>query len=190
MQIHLFDCKSTDPLRRGLGTNKLNLCMLVLSQLRNTYWSASVTYRLFARAQALLDKYNSGVSALAEKPNISPQHLRAQSHNQDILTEQNHRHQGQQRPQLHQDHPQQQGDTGDSMRLMQDTNLQMNEQTAPFWMDNSPSFSNVDQLLSPGFTIPENAFHSFFASYDNGMGVYGQSMPVPGNIPIDLLYHT
>lgn len=187
MQIHLFECKSTVPLRRGLGSNKLNLCMLVLQQLRDTYWSASVTYRLFARAQVLLEKSNSSVSKQAEKLASIPHRTTAASNRQNVDTG----HQHQQQHQHHQDQQQnQQYNTDDAMRLMPETDFAMNEQTAPFWLNDSPSFSNVDQLLSPGFSIPENTFQSFFTGYDNGMvGVYDQPMPVSGEIPIDLLYH-
>lgn len=55
MQIHLFDSgKAATPLLRSLGKNKLGLCLLVLSHIRRTYWSASVIHRLFARAQQIL----------------------------------------------------------------------------------------------------------------------------------------
>ncbi|KAL1893316.1 hypothetical protein Sste5346_006493 [Sporothrix stenoceras] len=55
MQIHLFDSgKGATPLLRSLGKNKLGLCLLVLSHIRRTYWSASVIHRLFARAQQIL----------------------------------------------------------------------------------------------------------------------------------------
>ncbi|CAK7234605.1 hypothetical protein SBRCBS47491_009007 [Sporothrix bragantina] len=55
MQIHLYDsCKAANPLLRSLGKNKLGLCLLVLSHIRNTYWSASVIHRLFSRAQQIL----------------------------------------------------------------------------------------------------------------------------------------
>jgi hypothetical protein len=68
MQVHLFECKSSVPLRRGLGKNKLDLCMLILPQLRNTYWSACVIYRLFERAQSMLDK-----ARLAPEPSTEPE---------------------------------------------------------------------------------------------------------------------
>ena len=190
MQIFLFDCKSTEPLRRGLGTNKLNLCMLVLSQLRNTYWSASVTYRLFSRAQALLDKSKSSAFATAEKPTPSPQRITSQSSNQDLQTEQLQHDQDQQHSQLPQQqaHPLQQEYA--NMRLMPDANILANEPTIPSWMNDPQYFSNVDQLLSPGFTIPENTFNSFFAGYDNSMGVYDQNVPISGEVPMHMLYQS
>ncbi|KAJ5108668.1 hypothetical protein N7456_005343 [Penicillium angulare] len=54
MQIHLFDCKSGNSLQANLGKNRLNLCLLFLDNLRDTYWSAGVMYRLFDRAQSIL----------------------------------------------------------------------------------------------------------------------------------------
>lgn len=54
MQIHLFDCKSGSSLQAHLGKNRLSLCLLFLDNLRDTYWSAGVMYRLFDRAQNIL----------------------------------------------------------------------------------------------------------------------------------------
>jgi hypothetical protein len=178
MQIHLFDCKSSAPLRRGLGKHKLDLCLLVLQQLRNTYWSASVTYRLFARAQALLDKSNSKISAQAEKPAGSSHATKALSNSRKVET-------------VPQQQQQQLENREDTTTLIPDTNFAMNEQTAPYWLSDSPSLNNVDQLLSPGFIIPETSFQSFFTGYENGMiGVYDQTMPVSSDIPMDLLYRS
>lgn len=80
MQIHLADCKSTSSLTCGLARNKLQLCMLVLSDLRQTYWSANIMYRLFERGQALLN--NGGVrtpsnrlrSATPDREQTPPEH--------------------------------------------------------------------------------------------------------------------
>lgn len=180
MQIHLFDCKSTVPLRRGLGSNKLNLCMLVLSQLRDTYWSASVIYRLFKRAQVMLEKSNSCVSTQTEKPPVSSHHIGAHSNSHEVDTEH------QQPDHNDQDQPQQQEDTEDPIRPTPELNILTNEQAASFWLNDSPSFSNVDQLLSPGFSISENTFQSFFTGYDN---VYDQIVPVSSGNPIDMVYN-
>ncbi|CEJ83045.1 hypothetical protein VHEMI03077 [[Torrubiella] hemipterigena] len=54
MQIHLLDCKSTNSLISSLGSNRLQLCMIVLEHLRQTYWSANVMYRLFQGAHDVL----------------------------------------------------------------------------------------------------------------------------------------
>ncbi|KIH89951.1 hypothetical protein SPBR_00258 [Sporothrix brasiliensis 5110] len=68
MQIHLFDfCKAATPLLRSLGKNKLGLCLLVLSHIRRTYWSASVIHRLFSRAQQILQQGAPATSVAAEE---------------------------------------------------------------------------------------------------------------------------
>ncbi|KAM3440338.1 hypothetical protein NHJ13734_003356 [Beauveria thailandica] len=52
-QIHVADCKSESTLRRRHGRNKLQLSVKVFAELRSTYWSADVMYRIFKRAQDL-----------------------------------------------------------------------------------------------------------------------------------------
>ncbi|KUJ13906.1 uncharacterized protein LY89DRAFT_590938 [Mollisia scopiformis] len=182
MQIHLFDCKSSVPLRRGLGKNKLSLCMLVLSQLRDTYWSASVIFRLFERAQTMLDKSKSNNIPLVENP--ATNHHRSESHSTSsphVDTE-------------YQQHQQfQQASAQASMGHIPDSNLLTAEQTIPdtYWFNDSgsPCFSNVDQLLSPGFSVPENVYQPFFTGYDNGIGgPYNHLHPPNGN-PVNLMYN-
>jgi hypothetical protein len=169
MQLHLFECKSLVPLRRGLGKNKLDLCMLVLTQLRNTYWSASVIYRLFERAQSMLDKARlaprhstepeAGVSSRTPGTECVGHTFSHQNAKQETVLSQG----------------------------MHKTNLQSDDRNAPstFWLNESgsPCFSNVDHLLSPGFFVSENVFQPFFAGYGNGTGIvdgYDQySMPLP-----------
>jgi hypothetical protein len=56
MQIHLLDCKSPVSLFRQLGNLKLQLCMMILSELRDTYWGADFAYRMFERARAKLSE--------------------------------------------------------------------------------------------------------------------------------------
>lgn len=56
MQIHLLDCKSPSSLFRQLGDLKLRLCMMILSELRDTYWGADFAYKMFQRAQAKLSE--------------------------------------------------------------------------------------------------------------------------------------
>lgn len=193
MQIHLFDCKSTNPLRRGLGKNKLNLCMLVLSQLRETYWSASVIYRLFERAQAMLEKSKSSSSVPAQARQAT-----STSHSGEVPFNSssngvNNQHQHRQQ---HQQHHQ---NTDDSESAMPQANLLMDGQMmqmvqGSFWLNESgsPCFSNVDQLLSPGFYIPENTFQTFMTGYDNSDGMgdsYDQILPTPNGGHLDLLYN-
>lgn len=54
MQMHLLESTSASPLLRNFGSHKLKLCMMVLSELRATYWGADSIYRLFERAEAKL----------------------------------------------------------------------------------------------------------------------------------------
>jgi len=79
------------------------------------------------------------------------------------------------------------------MESMTKSNLMMDEQTMPgtYWFNDSgsPCFSNVDQLLSPGFSVPENIFQSFFTGYDNNLGGgYDQMIPA-NNDPVGMLYN-
>ncbi|GAD98048.1 C6 transcription factor, putative [Paecilomyces variotii No. 5] len=62
MHIHLMNCKSTDPLSRRLGLNKLNMCMMVLQELQETYSVASIYRGVFSKAiKQLCPEYASGM---------------------------------------------------------------------------------------------------------------------------------
>ncbi|KAJ5782825.1 Transcription factor [Penicillium paradoxum] len=50
MHVHLLNCKSPDPLSRRLGLNKLELCMIVLEQMKDTHPSSSVFRGIFLEA--------------------------------------------------------------------------------------------------------------------------------------------
>lgn len=145
--------------------------MLALTQLRDTYWSASVIYRLFARAQNILDQSSSSTPLQAEKSTGSHRngegfpgnHVSEQSQAQGVATE-------------------------DVSQVRSESDLLIDDQVVPFWMNDSPCFDNVDQLLSPGFSISENAFQSLFIGYNNSIeGVYDQIIPAPGDIGADML---
>jgi hypothetical protein len=182
MQIHLFECKSTVPLRRGLGKNKLNLCMLVLTQLRSTYWSASVIYRLFERAQIMLDKVKTGTEPGAGTENWSISQATEPQTTREVLGIEHHH----QFPH-HQD-TQQEHENPASGQAIPRSNLQFDDCNAPsaFWLNDSgsPCFSNVDHLLSPGFYVPGSVFQPFYQSFDDGSGMldaydhYTMSMPL------------
>ena len=174
MQIHLFDCKSTNPLICGLGSNKLQLCMLVLSNLRETYWSAGVMYRLFEKAQMILGNSKPELPRAA-RGTASGNRTTSQNRNQNYVNlplDQRHGHQ----------------ESDISMILTPEPNLPLNEQPAPLWFNTSPRFSNVDQLLSPGFSLSENVFQDLFPDYDGGM-VYNPIVPVSNGISEDMLYN-
>lgn len=59
MQIHLIELSSPTPLFRRFGNHKFQLCMMVLSELRNTYWGADAVYKLFEHALARMQKQDS-----------------------------------------------------------------------------------------------------------------------------------
>jgi hypothetical protein len=145
MQIHLFDCKSTDSLASGLAQNRLQLCMLVLIKLRETYWSAGVMYRLFERAQRILQESKANKHRTVPDPASTSVH-----HGTHVEA------------QLTSIHPAQ--DCCEPNASLIDTILtdwqlssdQMD--TGVFW-DNPFSFDNTDELLNPVFGLPDDAFH-------------------------------
>lgn len=160
-QIHLADCKSDSSLIRGLGRNKLQLCMLVYANLRSTYWSADVMYRLFQRAQTLVaapgvdTQPRSGV-VVAPARSATPEDELEQA-TQQLVHE----------SQL-------------AGALMMQPTLALPadaDPTALFVIGPSPQFSDVEQLLSPGFALSEDVFLDFFPDYQAGN--YGQSSSLP-----------
>jgi hypothetical protein len=54
MHTHLLNYKSADPLSRRLGLNKLDLCMMVMSELEDKYTSASIFRGVFLEAMRQL----------------------------------------------------------------------------------------------------------------------------------------
>lgn len=173
MQIHLFDCKSSNPLICGLGKNKLQLCMLVLSNLRETYWSAGVMYRLFERAQAILN-----ANTLSTTNKISPGPTRATSKSSGQYFTNGY---------LQRSHQQRNQDGDISVLLDPEPNLPSVEDTAPLWFNTSPQFSSVDELLSPGFSLSENIFQDFFPGYGSGVA-YDPIVTMQNETPDDALY--
>ena len=73
MQIHLLDCKSSSTPVRMLGTNRLLLCMQLLTELKSTYWAAEFALRLFQRAhEKILQRQNRKNEALVPIPARHP----------------------------------------------------------------------------------------------------------------------
>lgn len=69
MHTHLMNCKSADPLSRRLGLNKLNMCMMVLQELQETYTVASIYRGVFSKAiKQLCPEYASSVSEDIARP--------------------------------------------------------------------------------------------------------------------------
>ena len=143
--------------------------MLVLSNLRNTYWSAGVMFRLFERAQFLLSgNADSALTKANRKRHIrSPNRQSVTPINQNV-------------PEARQ----QQHTNDDPVLPEPEVNLSMNNQTMQFLSVESPGFSTVDQLLSPGFTVYDNAYQNFFTSCDADTVV-----PIPNEISVEYLYN-
>ncbi|RFU81421.1 c6 transcription factor [Trichoderma arundinaceum] len=185
MQIHLYDCKSTNALTRGLAENKLRLHMLVLSNLRGTYWSADVMYRLFERAQAILSKSNSQMPKPSKNPDdrLSRVIISGNSHSRDFSHIQQ-QSQPQPQPQSQSQQPQ---PNGTPMLLTPEPTMMMTGQPpANPWFNASPQFSDVDQLLSPGFYLSEEVYPDFFLGYENAV-VYDPLVLGSSRIPDNML---
>jgi hypothetical protein len=163
MQIHLYDCKSSNNLIRGLAENKLHLHMLVLSSLRGTYWSADVMYRLFERAQIILKK---GSSQTPKREKNSDDHLNRATTSESI----DNRSFIQVQQQLPlQPPPVMQQPQPDGMPMLMTPEMMMgDQQPAAQWFSESPQFSDVDQLLSPSFYLSKEILPDFIIGYENG----------------------
>lgn len=59
MQIHLLDCKSNVRSTSRLGHHRLQMCMIIQAELKDTYWGADSAFRLFEQAQNKLLKIAS-----------------------------------------------------------------------------------------------------------------------------------
>lgn len=91
MQIHLLDCKSTVRSTSRLGHHRLQLCMIVQAELKDTYWGADSAFKLFEQAQAKLLKITArrelesrpSTGASGEVPGIAlPQSVRTSISNE------------------------------------------------------------------------------------------------------------
>ncbi|KAK4934793.1 hypothetical protein LTR10_024033 [Elasticomyces elasticus] len=176
MQIHLFDLKSANPLVRGLASTRLRLCMLVLLELRDTYWSAGVMYRLFERAQQILETSSAVVTDGAEKPS------RQSTSSESLLPDHT-----QESPEMRrQTFPQQ----NVPLANMVESTMPMANNFAPNarWAGQA-MFSGIDQLLSPGFTVSEDAFENLFMGFDDGIGFYDPGGAMLNSGSIDLMYN-
>ncbi|VUC26517.1 unnamed protein product [Clonostachys rosea] len=56
MQVHLLDSTSNLRLVQSMGVNNLELCMLVVKEIRNTWFGAEVVHRMFRQARFLIEK--------------------------------------------------------------------------------------------------------------------------------------
>ncbi|KAJ5536514.1 hypothetical protein N7513_009700 [Penicillium frequentans] len=157
MQIHLFDCKSSSLLQANLAKNRLNLCLLFLESLRDTYWSAGVMYRLFDRAQAILTNHNNnGAQGFNTPKRITPPSVINQ-----IGQEENN------------------GPTTEIMtpNLAQYMPNGAADITGGFDTHYSADFNALEQLLSPGFALSDQSQGLFTDFPGNGMD---------GELPLNL----
>ncbi|KAJ9270458.1 transcriptional regulator family: Fungal Specific TF [Paecilomyces variotii] len=83
MHTHLMNCKSTDPLSQRLGLNKLNMCMMVLQELQETYVVASIYRGVFSKAiKQLCPEYASSIPEDVIRPPTA-EYASAEARNDD-----------------------------------------------------------------------------------------------------------
>ena len=175
MQIHLYDLRSKSPLLSGLARNRLYLCMLVLSELRDTYWSAGVMYRLFERAQSIIEQRNNK-SSNTSSSKISSFPPTGQSG--PLNSEAN--------PDAYQDSAQPEQI---AMLPTPESNGPNNFSSLPIPTDGSMYLSGIDELLNPGFSLSETSFETLFQDFDaNNPGFYDILGPASNDFPIDGMF--
>lgn len=126
-------------------------------------------YRLFERAQTILKK---GSSKAPTKDKNSDRHL-SQIAQSESISDRSFIHAQQQLPLQLPTAPQQPQPNDISMLMTPEATMMMSDQQpANPWFSESPQFSDVDQLLSPGFYLSEDVFPDFVLGYENS-AVYG-----------------
>lgn len=141
--------------------------MLVLSELRETYWGADFMYRLFEHAQLKLSDARPDSSSTVKTSLCNP---RPKSNDQSL------------RESLQEDSQQ-----APTMSFSSEPTLQPSEGLWPA-MDAS-YFSAVEQLLSPGFSLSGDVYQYLLTNGENGLGGYGHAvMPVLDDGPMGFEY--
>ncbi|KAJ5647266.1 hypothetical protein N7490_003638 [Penicillium lividum] len=155
MQIHLFDCKSSSSLQANLAKNRLNLCLLFLESLRDTYWSAGVMYRLFDRARDILANRNNGTQDLTTtQKSTAPSNV----DHEDLGQEGNE--------------PTVEITTSNLAPFIPDGAsgvLGAEDFASDFDANYSADFDALEQLLSPGFALSDHHSQGLFADFGDGM---------------------
>lgn len=166
MQIHLSDCnRSSNSLHRDLARNKLQLCMLFLANVRDTYWSADVMHRLFDRAQKIL----SDDSKKSCPPGTRNSHTTALQNNNNAK-------------------PVEVFDS-DAPSLMSNDLLEANTATAVLEGAHGGTYmSSIDQLLNPEFSLPDDDSTALFPYFPFDENAVDQDQNQLGNrgIQVDL----
>ncbi|KAJ6110383.1 hypothetical protein N7486_002618 [Penicillium sp. IBT 16267x] len=161
MQIHLFDCKSSSILQANLAKNRLNLCLLFLESLRDTYWSAGVMYRLFDRAQVILTNHNNnGNQNLNHRIRTAPPNTRNQAIGQE---EDNGTTTEIKTPNLAPFMP-----NGPGAGVLGEEDI-----TGGFDSHYSAEFNALEQLLGPGFALTDHQSQGLFTDF-TGNGMEGE----------------
>lgn len=128
-------------------------------------------YRLFERAQTILKK--GGSRAPKQGRNSDNQFSRVAT--SESINDRRFIH-AQQQLQLQPPlppAPEQPQPDGISMLMTPETSMMMSDQQPVNpWFSESPLFSDVDQLLSPGFYLSEDVLPDFVLGYENS-AVYG-----------------
>ncbi|KAJ5708971.1 hypothetical protein N7493_010305 [Penicillium malachiteum] len=163
MQIHLFDCKSDSQLQAHLAKNRLNLCLLFLDNLRDTYWSAGVMYRLFDRAQTILTSRNTTNHPMSSQKlgptSNTPRHPNDPGNNTIVATEVIP-------PSIADFTPQ--STTSGVLPESFSGDLENNAY--------SLDFAALEQLLSPGFALSDGHSQGLFTEYTGN--VMGEEVPM------------
>jgi hypothetical protein len=70
LQIHLLDFASSKPLVQRMGQNRLELCMIVIEELRDTLFGAEIISRMFGKAHATILKRKSASSRTGSRQDV------------------------------------------------------------------------------------------------------------------------
>ncbi|KAJ9490820.1 hypothetical protein VN97_g2456 [Penicillium thymicola] len=72
LQIYLVDSTSTKSLVRRMGIHNLELCMVVIEELKTTYFGAEILFRMFTKAQSQVRNRRVAAAAAAGKDVYQP----------------------------------------------------------------------------------------------------------------------
>lgn len=161
MQIHLYDLRSAGPLLSGLAKNRLQLCMLVLSELRETYWSAGVMHRLFGRAQNIVEQHNAQSRGnAAESITLASNDAISHGAHEYGINEQRNTVQS------------------DKVAMLPTPQSEMpsNILTQQVPWDNLTYPSSIDELFNPAFSLSEDSFESIFMSMNGNATEFYDSL--------------
>lgn len=65
LQVYLVDSTSTKSLVRRMGIHNLELCMVVIEELKTTYFGAEILFRMFTKAQSQVGNRRVAAAAAA-----------------------------------------------------------------------------------------------------------------------------